>query len=416
MRFWTACVGGVLSCMALLTGCAKEPSSGAATGKAPGQGPPVPVMVAPVAQRDVPVELRTFGYVEANLTVTVRAQVTGTLMAIHFKEGQNVKKGDPLFSIDPRPFEVAIQQAQANVARDKATHENAVKEAQRQKELLAKGITSQGDYDSARTASDALLATIRSGEAAIERAKIDLGYCSIRSPIDGRAGAWLVDQGNLVSANSSNLVTINQVRPIQASFSLVEEALVDVQQESAGRKLRVLAVIPGRELEPEKGELSFIDNTVDRTTGKFTVKATFPNAEERLWPGLFVNVVVVLREQPGAIIIPSRAIQPGQKGQYVFVVKPDQTVEDRVITIDRPINSETVISKGLSAGETVVIDGQLRLVPGAKVAVKTGLSATEPATGKAPAPAADAKPPESPESKPAPEAAPAPAGKGAGKS
>jgi multidrug efflux system membrane fusion protein len=416
MRFWTACAGAVVSSLAMLTGCAKESPSGAAAGKAPGQGAPVPVMVAPVVQRDVPVEIRTFGYVEANLTVTVRAQVTGTLMAIHFKEGQNVKKGDPLFSIDPRPFDVAIQQAEANVARDKATHENAIKEAQRQKELLAKGITSQGEYDAVQTTSNALFATIRSGEAAIERAKIDLGYCSIRSPIDGRVGAWLVDQGNLVSANSSTLVTINQVRPIQASFSLVEEALGEVQKESAGRRLQVLALVPGRELEPEKGELSFIDNTVDRTTGKFTVKATFPNAEERLWPGLFVNIVVVLREQPGAIIIPSRAIQFGQKGQYVFVVKPDQTVEDRVITVDRPIDSETVISKGLSVGETVVIDGQLRLVPGAKVAVKTGLGATEPAAGKAPAPAADAKPPESPESKSAPEVAPAPAGKGAGKS
>jgi multidrug efflux system membrane fusion protein len=409
-------VVAVLACLFLPAGCAKESSSGAAAGAAPGQGPPVPVLVAPVVQQDVPVELRTFGYVEANLTVTVRAQVTGVLMVVHFTEGQNVKKGDKLFSIDPRPFEVAIQQAEANVARDKATHENAIKEAQRQKELLAKGITSQGEYDAAQTTSDALLATIRSGEAAIERAKIDLGYCSIRSPIDGRAGAWLVDQGNLVRANDSTLVTINQVRPIQASFGLVEEALSDVQKESAGRKLQVLALIPGRELEPEKGELSFIDNTVDRTTGKFTVKATFPNAEERLWPGLFVNIVVVLKGQPGAIIIPSRAIQPGQKGRYVFVVKPDQTVEDRVITVDRPIDSETVISKGLSAGEVVVIDGQLRLVPGSKVAVKTGLGATEPAAGKAPAPAADAKPPEAPESKLPAKAAPAPADKGAGKS
>ncbi|MCX5683261.1 MAG: efflux RND transporter periplasmic adaptor subunit [Planctomycetota bacterium] len=415
MQFWTVSAAGMLSCMALLAGCAKESPSGAAT-KGAGQGPPVPVMVAPVVQRDVPVELRTFGYVEANLTVTVRAQITGTLMAVHFKEGQNVKKGDELFSIDPRPFEAAIKQAEANVARDKATQENAVKEALRQKELLAKGITSQGDYDAAQTTSNALLATIRSGEAAVDRAKIDLGYCSIRSPIDGRVGAWLVDQGNLVMANSSTLVTINQVRPIQASFSLVEEALVDVQKESAGRKLQVLALIPGRELEPEKGELSFIDNTVDRTTGKFTVKAMYPNTDERLWPGLFVNVVVVLRQQPGAIIIPSRAIQPGQKGTFVFVVKPDQTVEDRLITIDRPIDGETVISKGLSAGETVVIDGQLRLVPGAKVAVKTGLNVASPAAGKAPAPAAEAKPSESSESKPAAEAAPAPARKGAGKS
>jgi multidrug efflux system membrane fusion protein len=415
MQFRTACAGGVLSCMVLLTGCARESPSGAAS-PAPGQGPPVPVLVAPVVQRDVPVEFRSFGYVEANLTVTVRAQITGTLMTIYFKEGQNVKKGDKLFSIDPRPFEAALRQAEANLARDKANLENAIKEAQRQKELLAKGIAAQGEYDAAQTASDALSATLRSNEAAIERAKIDLSYCSICSPIDGRVGAWLVHEGNLVRANDSTLVTINQVRPIQASFSLVEEVLCDVQKESADHTLQVLALIPGREQEPEKGELTFIDNTVDRTTGKFLLKATFPNPQERLWPGLFVNIVLVLRQQPGALLIPSRAIQSGQKGQYVFVVKPDQAVEDRVITIDRPVNSETVISKGLSAGEVVVIDGQLRLVPGSKVAVKTGLSATEPAAGKAPAPAADPKSPESPESKPAAEAAPAPAGKGAGKS
>jgi multidrug efflux system membrane fusion protein len=385
MRVWMLKVGGALSGLALLAGCAKEAPLGAAAGAAAGQGPPVPVLVAPVVQRDVPVELRTFGNVEANLTVTVRAQITGTLMTIYFKEGQNVKKGDKLFSIDPRPFEAALRLAEANLARDKAQQENAIKEAQRQKELLAKGIASQGEYDAVQTAANALEATISADQAAIDRAKVDLSYCSISSPIDGRAGAWLVHEGNLVRANDSILVTINQVRPIQASFSLVEEALCDIQKESANHKLEVLALIAGREREPEKGELTFIDNTVDRTTGKFLLKATFPNPQERLWPGLFVNIVVVLREQPGAILIPSRAIQPGQKGQYVFVVKPDQTVEDRVITADRPIDSETVVSKGLAAGETVVTDGQLRLVPGAKVVVKTGLEVAKPAEGKSPA-------------------------------
>jgi len=410
MRLWMLKVGGVLSGLALLAGCAKE-SPTAAAGKAAGQGAPVPVLVAPVVQRDVPVELRTFGNVEANLTVTVRAQITGTLTEIYFKEGQNVKKGDKLFSIDPRPFEAALKQADANLARDKATLENAVKEAQRQKELLAKGIASQGEYDAAQSTADALLATIHSNEAAIDRAKVDLSYCSIYSPIDGRVGAWLVHGGNLVRANDSTLVTINQVRPIQASFYLVEDDLRNVQKESANHKLEVLARIPGREDQPEKGELSFIDNTVDRTTGKFQCKATFPNPEERLWPGLFVNIVVVLRVQKDAIVIPSRAIQPGQKGLYVFVVKPDQTVEDRLITVDRPINSETVISKGLSAGETVVTDGQLRLVPGAKVVVKTSLEATGQAGGKAPA---EGKTPAPAEGKAAP--APASDTKGAAKS
>jgi len=405
MRSWMCSIGGSLTCMALLAGCAKESSSGAATGKGSGQGQPVPVLVAPVVQQDVPVELRTFGYVEANLTVTVRAQITGVLMAIYFKEGQNVRKGDPLFSIDPRPFEVAIQQAEANVARDKATHENAIKEAQRQKELLAKGITSQGEYDAAQTASDSLLATIRSGEAAIERAKIDLGYCSIRSPIDGRVGAWLIDAGNLVSANGSTLVTINQVRPIQVSFYLVQDDLHEVQKELARHDLEVLALIRGHEDRPEKGRLTFIDNTVDRTTGKFLLKATFPNAEERLWPGLLVDVVLVLRMQKDAIVIPSRVIQTGQKGIYVFVVKPDQTVEDRLVTVERTTDGDSVISKGLAAGETVVKDGQLRLVPGAKVVVRTGLDAGPPA----------AKAPKSPGPNVAAEAEPASVGKEAAK-
>jgi multidrug efflux system membrane fusion protein len=329
----------------------------------------------------VPVDKRVFGHVEANLTATLRAQITGTLMTIHFKEGQSVKKGDRLFSIDPRPFEAALRQAEANLAKDKANHENAVKEAQRQKALLEKGITSQDEYDTAQTAADALSGTISADEAAIERAKIDLSYCSIDSPMDARAGAWMVHEGNLVTANETNLVVLNQVQPIQISFNVEQELLAEIQKQMAARPLQVQALIPGGEDTPEIGTLTFVDNTVDRTSGMIQMKATFPNPRERLWPGLYVNVVMTLATQPNAVVVASRAIQTGQKGLYVFVVKADDTVEARPVKIDRSLGDDTVISQGLAPGERVVTDGQLRLVPGAKVAVKSGLVAAEPEKG-----------------------------------
>jgi len=373
---------GVLLCLYLVlpAGCAKEtPSGGKSSGAAADEA--APVLVAAVEQRDAPVDLRVFGFVEANLRVAVASQITGNLMTVHFKEGQSVRKGDRLFSIDPRPFEAALRQAEANLARDKANHENAVKEAQRQKELLAKGISSQGEYDTAQTAADALAGTLRADQAAVERATIDLGYCSIFSPMDARAGAWMAHPGNLVTANETNLVVLNQVQPIQISFNVEQELLADIQKQMAARPLQVQALIPGGEDTPEIGALTFVDNTVDRTSGMIQMKATFPNSRERLWPGLYVNVVMTLATQPNAVVVASRAIQTGQKGLYVFVVKADDTVEARPVKIDRSLGDDTVISQGLAPGERVVTDGQLRLVPGAKVAVKAGLVAAEPEKG-----------------------------------
>ena len=368
---------GVLLCLYLVlpAGCAKEtPSGGKSSGAAADEA--APVLVAAVEQRDAPVDLRVFGFVEANLRVAVASQITGNLMTVHFKEGQSVRKGDRLFSIDPRPFEAALRQAEANLARDKAQHENAVKEAQRQKALLEKGITSQDEYDTAQTAADALAGTLRADQAAIERATIDLGYCSICSPIDARTGAWMVHPGNLVTAaNETVLVVLNQVRPIQVSFHVPQENLAEIQKQMAARPLQVQALIPGGENPPEIGTLTFVDNTVDRTTGMIQMKATFANPRERLWPGLYVNVAMTLATQPNAVVVASRAIQAGQKGMYVFVVKADDTVEARPVKIDRSLGDDTVISQGLAPGERVVTDGQLRLVPGAKVAVKAGLVA-----------------------------------------
>ena len=386
--FWrtvAAVVAAAIGLGVLGAGCSKESGGGAPK---PNMKAPVPVMVATACARPVPMVLKTFGNIEANVTVAVKSQVTGMLLTLNFKEGQFIKEGDLLFEIDKQPFEAALHQAEANLARDQAQYENAKKEADRQAELLKKGVAAPSDYDAAQTAAVALGGTLKADQAAIDQAKINVAYCTIRSPVDARAGAWMVDKGNLVSANSSTLVVLNQVHPIQMSFAVLEGNLLEIQQQMAKDKLKVLALIPGHEDQPEEGELHFVDNTVDRTTGTIHLKGLFPNPENRLWPGQFVDAALVLYVQPDAIVIPSRAIQTGQKGTFVFVVKADGTVEARPITIDRPINSETVISKGLAKGETVVVDGQLRLVPGAKVVEKSSLQeAAHPETAK-PAPAA----------------------------
>jgi multidrug efflux system membrane fusion protein len=294
-----------------------------------------------------------------------------------------VRQGEPLFTIDSRPYEAALRLAEANLARDDAQFDNAKKEAARQEELLKKGIASQGEYDQAHAAADALAAAIQADKAAIERAKLDIGYCNISAPFDGRAGAMLVDQGNLVKVNDMALVTIDQIHPIQVSFSVPQGELPEIQKQMTSHKIAVKAVIPGQEAQPETGELTFIDNAVNATTGTIVLKGTFDNSQERLWPGRYVDVVLVLTEETDAIVIPARAIQTGQKGQYVYVIKPDMTVEDRVIEVERTLGREAVISKGLAADEQVVTDGQLRLTPGGKVAVKPEVDGAKP-----PAPAA----------------------------
>jgi multidrug efflux system membrane fusion protein len=394
----TACLGhGVWRALALvlvtalaLAGCKKDPGAAA-------QGPPppvLPVVLATVVQRTVPLQLRNFGTVQPFFTVAVKSQITGILQTIHFRKGQDVKKGDLLFSIDPRPCEAALRQTEANLAKDAAQFKNAEKEAHRQAELLKKGFVAQDAYDEAETAADALAAAMKAAAAAIETAKLNLAYCSISAPIDGRVGDYLVDAGNLVRANDMSLVVINQVRPIEVNFSLPERDLAAVQENMAKAKLKVQAVIPGQEGRPETGELVFVNNTVDRATGQFQLLASFANPESRLWPGQYVNATLTVSEQPSALVIPSRAIQPGQKGEYVWVVRPDKTVEDRLVTVERVLNSESIISKGLKAGEEVVVDGQLRLVPGATVQAKPSPDVREEAK---PGPEADKSAKPSPE-------------------
>jgi membrane fusion protein, multidrug efflux system len=348
----------------------------------------VPVEAATAVEKTMPVEIRTFGAVEANLTAAIKAQIGGLLTEVHFEEGRMVRQGEPLFTIDPRPYEESLRQAQANLARDIAQSENAKKELARQEELLKKGVASQGEYDTAKAAAETLTAAMQSDNAAIARAKLDIGYCQINAPFDGRAGAWMIDKGSLIKANDLPLVTINQIQPIQVSVSVPQSDLPAIQKAMAAHKVIVQAYPAKQADRPETGELTFVDNTVDRTTGSIMVKATFANKNLRLWPGLYVDVVIVLEEQPHALVIPSRALLSGQKGDYVYVIGPDMKVSDRVVTISRKLEDETVIADGLKAGEQVVVDGQLKLKPGEAVEIRPGIAVSAVA---GPAQAAPAK-------------------------
>lgn len=330
---------------------------------------PVPVAVGDVVRKDVPVQVRTIGNVEAYNTVSIKALVGGEVEGVYFREGQDVRKGDLLFKIDPRPYEAALKQAEAALARDLAQAKNAEEQARRYAILVQKDYVSKDQYDQLRANADALAAAVEADKANVENSRLQLAYCTITSPINGRAGAVFVNAGNVVKANDIVMTTINQIAPIYVSFSVPEQHLSDIKKYSVGR-LKVEAFIPGDEKRPARGELTFIDNAVDSTTGTIKLKGTFENRDKRLWPGQFVNVALTLTVQKGALIVPSAALQTGQSGQYVFVVKPDYTVESRPVMVTMTLTDESVVEKGLEAGEKVVTDGQLRLVPGVKVEVK----------------------------------------------
>jgi multidrug efflux system membrane fusion protein len=331
-------------------------------------------MVGTVTEKTVPVELKVIGNVEAYSTVSIKSRLSGQLVQVNFKEGQDVKQGDLLFVIDPRPYEAALRQAEANLARDKALATKAQADAGRYAELIRKQFVSQQDYDQAKATAESLSATVNADQVAVQNAKLNLSYCYIKAPISGRTGSLIANQGNMIKDNAETaMVVINQIQPIYVSFAIPEQNLAAVRKFMAAEKIKVAVVIAGQEDNPEMGVLSFIDNTVDRTTGTILCKATFANESKRLWPGLFVNVVVQLSTQPNAILVSSQAVQTSQEGQIVFVVKPDLTVEIRPVEVGRSINGEVIITKGLKSGERVVTDGQLRLVPGALVEIKTGL-------------------------------------------
>jgi len=393
------CFGLLLIIVALLSACSRGNANGKSEPPQRREGA-VPVTAAVVLEKTVPVQVRAIGTVGAYSTVSVRSQIDGELTGVYFQEGQDVKKGDLLFTIDPRPLEAELRQAEARLAKDMAQAKQAKAnlaktaaqaktaevQAKRYQRLVEEGIVSRDQYDQIRTNADALQAALRADQAAVEdaeatiqvdqaaleNAKLQLGYTSIRSPIDGRTGDLMVHQGNLVKANDTVLVAIHQISPIYVTFSVPEQELPEIRKYMAAGKLEVEAIVPNEEAHPVKGVITFVDNTVDRTTGTIQLKGTFDNEEKRLWPGQFVNVVLTLTTQPNAVVAPSQAIQNGQEGQYVFVIKPDLTVESRPVVVARTFGDETVIERGLQPGEKVVTDGQLRLAPGVKVEVKNG--------------------------------------------
>jgi multidrug efflux system membrane fusion protein len=327
----------------------------------------VPVTVAKAARKNIPVNLTAIGAAAAYSTVSVESRVDAVLEQVHIKEGQFVKKGDLLFTLDARPFQATLAQTQANLARDQAQAQLDKVQAQRYQALYKAGVGTKEQYDQMQSTAEAQEAAVQADQAAVQSAQLQLGYCQIYAPVSGRTGALQVYPGNVVKANSTPaLIVINQVNPIYMSFSVPQQYLGDVQKFMARGLLRVEAT-PYGDTKPETGYLTFIDNTVDSTTGTVALKATFQNGDYRLWPGQFSTVLLRLAEDENATVVPTQAVQTGQGGDYIYVVKSDMTVDKRSVKVGRTAGSDTVVLSGVQPGETVVTDGQLRLIPGIKV-------------------------------------------------
>lgn len=343
----------------------------------------VSVTAATAMVKPMPVELRAIGNVQAYATVLIRSRVGGELLTVHFQEGEEVKSGDLLFTIDPRPFEATLKQMEANVAKGRAQLEHARKQAERYASVVKKGYVSEEQNDQILANAAALEAAVRADEAAVENARLDLKYCSIRSPINGVTGQLKVDRGNLIKAGDTDtpMVTIRQTAPIYVVFSVPETNLPRLKKHMATGPLEVGVSVPGDEGRQLRGTLTFLDNAIDQTTGTILLRATFPNPDRALWPGQFVNVTLTLALQSDAVVIPSQAVQTGQQGQYVFVVAPNSTAEYRLVTLARTVAGEAVVEKGINPGERVVTDGQLRLTQGAQVTI---LDAAQGVSGEKP--------------------------------
>jgi multidrug efflux system membrane fusion protein len=393
----------LLSVTACSSQKAAEPGAGGAAGGAGGRagrggGGSVPVVTGRVQKKAIPVTIPAVGTAEALATVQVRAQVTGQLSAIHFREGQEIRKGQVLFTIDPRPFQAALEQAQAVLARDTATAKNSLSQQVRYEDLFKRGLIPLDQYETQAATTSAQQATLAADQAAVDTAQLNLQYTSISAPISGRAGALVVHEGDLVRANdTAPLLVINQLAPIYVGFSVPGRFLGDIRRYQAQKPLKVQARLQGSPTGPtqlaiptpegregetprpegfaapvdttpaEEGAVSFIDNSVDATTGTIKLKATFPNRSNRLWPGLFVQVSLLLTTDADALVVPAAAVQESQQGTYVYVIKSDRTAEMRNVRVERQQGEETVIAQGLTAGEEVVTDGHLRLTPGARV-------------------------------------------------
>jgi multidrug efflux system membrane fusion protein len=381
------------------TAAAEGRAAGGGGGRGGRGGGAVPVLTAKAQAKSVALTLPAVGAGEALSTVQIRAQITGQLSQIHFAEGQEVKKGQLLFTIDPRPFETALAQAEAVLARDTATANNAQSQRARYEDLYKRGLIPRDQYETATAGAQALQATLQADRAAVDQAKLNLQYTRISAPIAGRTGALNLHEGDLVRANDAMpLLTINQMSPIYVTFSVPGRYLGDIRRYHAQKPLAVEArvqpgtvappgssapgatptsggapstdtPVPGTPMPVDIGKVTFIDNAVDPTTGTIKLKATFPNTSRTLWPGLFVQVALQLTTDPDAIVVPATAVQTSQQGQYVYVIKPDRTAELRNVQVDRQQGEETIIAQGLSAGEEIVTDGHLRLTPGAHVMV-----------------------------------------------
>jgi multidrug efflux system membrane fusion protein len=338
----------------------------------------VPVAVVAALQQTIPVRLQAIGNVEAYASVSVKSRVDGQILEIHFREGQEVKKGDVLFRIDPRPFEAAFKQAEAQALRDAANRDQAASQEKRYQELLDKNFVSKDAYAQYRTNAQTAQASAKATEAALENAKLNLEYTVIRSPIDGYVGRALLQAGNMVKANDTiSLLVINQVKPVYVSFAIPEQQLATVRELLRKGPLSVDVTVPGGDKPLAAGRIAFLDNAVDQTTGTIKVRAIFDNADAVLWPGQFYTVRVKLYDQDNAILIPSRAVQTGPNGQFVYVVKEDLTVDLRKVTVSRSEGDTAVLAEGnVAKGERIVVRGALRLAPGAKVTITEGAPAS----------------------------------------
>jgi membrane fusion protein, multidrug efflux system len=370
-------LGSTVAAAVMLAACSGSeavqttPSSGRGGGPG-GAGAAVPVTVATAVRKPMPIAIQAIGTVIAASTVSVRAQITGEMTSINFKEGEDVEQGQVLVTLDKRPLEAALLQAQATVEKDTAQAANARAQAARYQDLLGRGIATREQVDTMRTQAAALEATVAADKANVENAAVQLSYATIRSPMSGRTGLLQVHPGNLVRANDTTpIVTINKITPVYVSFSVAEAQLPALKRYLAAQgTLPASALAPTETGTPSTGRINFIDNAVDPTTGTIKVKGTFPNEDRRLWPGQFVNVTVTLTSEPNAVVVPSTAVQTGQQGTFVFTLNPNQTVELRQVVVARIAGDETVVQTGVSPGDTVVTDGHLRLVPGSRVSIK----------------------------------------------
>jgi membrane fusion protein, multidrug efflux system len=341
------------------------------SGRGGGQNPPVPVTATTAAQKSVPLDVQAIGTVIAASTVAVRAQITGELMSVNFKEGDEVQQGQVLFVLDKRPFEAALQQAEAQLQKDEAQTANAKAQAARYQDLAQRGIATREQVDQMTTQAAALEATVAADRANVQSARVQLDYATIEAPISGRTGLLQVHKGNLVRANDTTpIISINRITPVYVTFAIPESMLPQFKRYMAAGTIRVEARPPNEDGPPSTGKIDFIDIAVDATTGTIKVKGTFPNEDRRLTPGQFVNVSVTLTTDANATVVPSVAVQSGQQGTYVYIVKADKTVELRPVTVARTHGDDSIIRSGVKPGEIIVTDGQLRLIPGSRVSIK----------------------------------------------